>query len=81
LRETPPDCTGFPITRVRLPIVNPAPFNHATKIAVLRVLRKGWERGARGMVPVPIAQISKSCAVDHPTTDSTNLYTQQFRRI
>jgi len=38
---TPPDCTGVPITRVRLPIVNPAPFNHDTKIAVLRVLRKG----------------------------------------
>jgi 23S rRNA (cytosine1962-C5)-methyltransferase len=36
----PPDCTGYPETRVRPPLVDPAPFNHATKIAVLRVRRK-----------------------------------------
>jgi len=36
----PPDFTGYPSTRAgRLP-VDPAPFNHATKIAVLRVRRK-----------------------------------------
>lgn len=36
----PPDCTGFPETRVSAPITDPAPFNHATKIAVLRVRHK-----------------------------------------
>ncbi|MHB8648211.1 MAG: class I SAM-dependent methyltransferase [Thermomicrobiales bacterium] len=36
----PPDCTGYPETRVRPPRVDPAPFNHSTKIAVLRVRRK-----------------------------------------
>ncbi len=37
----PPDCTGYPETRVRPPLVDPTPFNHSTKIAVLRVRRKG----------------------------------------
>jgi 23S rRNA (cytosine1962-C5)-methyltransferase len=36
----PPDCTGYPETRVRPPLMDPAPFNHSTKIAVLRVRRK-----------------------------------------
>jgi 23S rRNA (cytosine1962-C5)-methyltransferase len=34
------DCTGFPQTRVGSPPVDPAPFNHSTKIAILRVRRK-----------------------------------------
>lgn len=41
LVPVPPDCTGYPETRVRPPPVDPAPFNHSTKIAVLRVRRKG----------------------------------------
>lgn len=40
LIPVPPDCTGYPATRARAPLVDPAPFNHATKIAVLRVRRK-----------------------------------------
>jgi 23S rRNA (cytosine1962-C5)-methyltransferase len=40
LIPVPPDFTGFPQTRVGAPIIDPAPFNHATKIAVLRVRRK-----------------------------------------
>lgn len=37
----PDDFTGYPQTRVAsLPITDPAPFNHATKIAVLKVRRK-----------------------------------------
>ncbi len=40
LIPVPPDCTGYPETRVRLPLVSPEPFNHSTKIAVLRVRRK-----------------------------------------
>lgn len=36
----PPDFTGYPETRVGSPPADPAPFNHATKIAVLRVRRK-----------------------------------------
>ncbi len=34
------DCAGFPQTRVRALPADPLPFNHATKIAVLRVKRK-----------------------------------------
>jgi 23S rRNA (cytosine1962-C5)-methyltransferase len=40
LIPVPPDFTGFPGTRVGQPPVDPAPFNHSTKIAVLRVTRK-----------------------------------------
>ena len=36
----PPDCTGFPETIHRELPFSPAPFNHSTKIAVLRVRRK-----------------------------------------
>jgi len=36
----PPDCAGYPHTRIRSLPADPAPFNHATKIAVLRVRRK-----------------------------------------
>jgi 23S rRNA (cytosine1962-C5)-methyltransferase len=36
----PADVTGYPETVLRPPITDPAPFNHATKIAVLRVRRK-----------------------------------------
>uniref|UniRef100_A0A7C4KZ96 SAM-dependent methyltransferase n=1 Tax=Bellilinea caldifistulae TaxID=360411 RepID=A0A7C4KZ96_9CHLR len=36
----PEDVTGFPQTWVSPPPVDPSPFNHPTKIAVLRVARK-----------------------------------------
>jgi 23S rRNA (cytosine1962-C5)-methyltransferase len=36
----PADCTGYPETIVRTLPVDPAPFNHATKIAILRVRKK-----------------------------------------
>ena len=36
----PSDITGFPETIVGAPPVDPAPFNHATKIVVLRVRRR-----------------------------------------
>lgn len=36
----PPDCTGYPATVRRALPADPAPFNHSTKIAVLRVRRK-----------------------------------------
>jgi 23S rRNA (cytosine1962-C5)-methyltransferase len=36
----PPDCAGYPQTHIRTLPVDPAPFNHATKIAILRVRRK-----------------------------------------
>ncbi len=36
----PDDCAGFPQTQVNHPPVDPAPFNHSTKIALLRVRRK-----------------------------------------
>lgn len=40
LIPVPPDFTGYPQTITRTPPVDPAPFNHSTKIAVLRVRRK-----------------------------------------
>ena len=40
LIPVPPDFTGYPETRVGDPPTNPAPFNHSTKIAILRVKRK-----------------------------------------
>jgi len=40
LIPVPADFTGYAQTRVAPPIVDPAPFNHATKIAVLRIRRK-----------------------------------------
>ncbi len=38
--SVPDDITGYPETRVSLPPADPAPFNHPTKISVLRVTRK-----------------------------------------
>lgn len=40
LVPVPDDCTGYPATRVRELPADPAPFNHATKIAILRAKRK-----------------------------------------
>lgn len=40
LVPVPEDFSGYPQTRVGGPPVDPAPFNHATKIAILRVRRK-----------------------------------------
>jgi len=40
LIPVPEDFSGYPQTRVGNPPVDPAPFNHATKIAVLRARRK-----------------------------------------
>lgn len=40
LIEVPPDITGYPDTRCGMPITDPSPFNHSTKIAVLEVRRK-----------------------------------------
>jgi 23S rRNA (cytosine1962-C5)-methyltransferase len=34
------DVTGYPKTVVEAPLVDPAPFNHPTKIALLRAFRK-----------------------------------------
>jgi len=41
LIPVPEDFTGYPQTCQGNPVTDPAPFNHATKIAVLRVHRKG----------------------------------------
>jgi 23S rRNA (cytosine1962-C5)-methyltransferase len=36
----PEDSAGYTHTRCTAPIIDPAPFNHATKIAILRIRRK-----------------------------------------
>jgi 23S rRNA (cytosine1962-C5)-methyltransferase len=41
----PADFTGYAQTRAGSPPVNPAPFNHSTKIAILRVRRKATPPG------------------------------------
>ena len=38
--EIPTDITGYPETIIIKPPVDPAPFNHPTKICILKVLRK-----------------------------------------
>lgn len=37
LIPVPEDCIGYPHTRTNPPIIDPAPFNHSTKIALLRI--------------------------------------------
>jgi 23S rRNA (cytosine1962-C5)-methyltransferase len=47
--DVPEDFAGYPTTRVPTGVPDPAPFNHATKIAVLRVTRSpGPRAGAAG---------------------------------
>jgi 23S rRNA (cytosine1962-C5)-methyltransferase len=38
--EVPPDVTGFPDTVTNTPPTDPGPFNHSTKIALLRVIKR-----------------------------------------
>ncbi len=40
LLPVPPDCTGYANAAAAAEVTDPAPFNHATKIALLRVRRK-----------------------------------------
>ncbi len=40
LIPVPDDFAGYPETRTGAPITDPAPFNHSTKIAILRVRRR-----------------------------------------
>ena len=40
LISIPEDFTGYPGSRVGIPITDPTPFNHSTKIAILQVKRK-----------------------------------------
>lgn len=44
LISVPPDCAGFEETRIGLPPADPTPFNHSTKIIVLRVKRKDGKK-------------------------------------
>jgi 23S rRNA (cytosine1962-C5)-methyltransferase len=44
LIPAPPDFTGYPETCVGAPPADPAPFNHSTKMAILRVRRKDARR-------------------------------------
>ncbi len=44
LIPVPEDFTGYPETCIRKPVTDPAPFNHSTKIAILRVRRKHRDR-------------------------------------
>ncbi len=48
LIPVPADCIGYPSTLLRPPPADPAPFNHSTKIAILRARRKD-------AAPVPAA--------------------------
>jgi 23S rRNA (cytosine1962-C5)-methyltransferase len=42
--DVPQDCLGYPETIVAAPPVDPAPFNHPTKMIVLRATRKDLRR-------------------------------------
>jgi len=43
----PEDVTGFEDTKVKTPPTDPTPFNHPTKIAILRVSRKDGKRASQ----------------------------------
>ena len=43
LIPVPEDCTGYPYTQTNAPIADPAPFNHSTKIACLKIFHKRYE--------------------------------------
>jgi len=45
--SVPLDCTGFEETRIGFSPADPAPFNHSTKIIVLRVKRKDGKRASQ----------------------------------
>ncbi|MCE1252019.1 MAG: class I SAM-dependent methyltransferase [Anaerolineae bacterium] len=40
MMDVPPDCCGYPETINQTPPADPAPFNHPTKIAILKIKRK-----------------------------------------
>lgn len=42
--DVPEDVTGFPATKRGAPLTDPAPFNHSTKVAVMKVVRKDGRR-------------------------------------
>lgn len=44
LIPVPDDCSGYPETRISTPVTDPSPFNHSTKIAVLKVRRKAPDK-------------------------------------
>jgi 23S rRNA (cytosine1962-C5)-methyltransferase len=52
LMSVPDDCIGYPDTRIRTLPADPAPFNHATKIAILRAKRKDARQVAPAGDPV-----------------------------
>jgi 23S rRNA (cytosine1962-C5)-methyltransferase len=60
LIPVPFDCAGYHATRIRSLPADPAPFNHATKIVILRVRRKqntdssGDDRQVHGIAPESI---------------------------
>jgi 23S rRNA (cytosine1962-C5)-methyltransferase len=43
--QIPLDITGYPETIMDSPPKDPAPFNHPTKIVILKVFRKDQKRG------------------------------------
>ncbi len=48
---TPEDTAGYPSTRVGTPAVDPSPFNHSTKMVILRVKRKDGRPATAGGGP------------------------------
>jgi 23S rRNA (cytosine1962-C5)-methyltransferase len=46
LIPVPEDTAGFPSTRVGKPAVDPAPFNHSTKMVILRIKRKDGRKAS-----------------------------------
>ena len=67
LIPVPEDFTGYPNTRLGSPPVDPAPFNHATKIAVLRVRHHGPADRRHAHLPRgPLAEGSRRFAQRHP---------------
>jgi 23S rRNA (cytosine1962-C5)-methyltransferase len=49
----PEDSAGYPSTRVGPPAVDPAPFNHSTKMVILRIQRKDGRKASAPKAPGP----------------------------
>jgi 23S rRNA (cytosine1962-C5)-methyltransferase len=67
--EVPSDVTGYAATRVGTPPVDPAPFNHPTKMALLKLTRKDGRTEALPKVPKQ-PKAKKAAAVVDDEDDS-----------
>ena len=72
----PEDTAGYPLTRVGTPPIDPAPFNHSTKIVILRVKRK--DGFGRGQLPT-LTERLRDAGFTMDTNDEGNTTRQRWK--